>query len=243
MLEATPAQGTQSGAGSGDLGGSVLNIVAFALAVIGVLGAPPAPSRPIQLSIRDGRVWLKADHATITDVLAEWARVGHTQIVNAESLAAIPLTVELRDVPELEALAVITRSTGGFMTVSRAAGNADAAATLSQFSRVVILAAAPRSAFAKPATTPAAADPPPADSAAVYTVSGAQRIIGADGQLVPDDQEDSPPAPPLAVPAVPHGGSFPPGFSEPPDVRSPGRTPAPGVITPPATPPRRPTSG
>ena len=221
----------------------MLNIVAIAFAVIG-FGAPPVSSSSVQLSIRDGRVWLTTDHATIADVLAEWARVGRTQIVNSASLPPTPLTVELRDVPELEALAVITRATGGFMTVSRAAANGDEAATLSQFSRVVIFAAVPRSAFAAPPAMPApsygpAADVPPA----IFTPSGAQRMIGPDGQPVPDDQEDAPPPPRRAFPTMPPGTSMPPGFSEPSDSGSPGRTAVPGVITPPAAPPRRPTSG
>jgi len=215
----------------------VLNILAMAFAVIGAVGAPPTAPTAVQLSIHDGRVWLKTERATIADILAEWARVGRTQIINSEALPAIPMTVDLQDVTELEALGVITRATGGFMTVSRNGADTDGAAALSQFSRVVILAAARRSTFADPPTTPAPSYTPPA---AIYAPSGAQRVIGPDGQPVPDDQEDAPP-PPRTAPTTP-GHSLPPGFSEPPDSRSPGGTAVPGVITPPAPPPRRPTS-
>jgi hypothetical protein len=219
----------------------VLNILAMAFAIVGAVGAPPAASNAVQLSIHDGRVWLKTDRATIADILAEWARVGRTQIVNSEAVPAIPVTVELRDVSELEALGVITRSTGGFMTVSRAGGDAVDAGALSQFSRVVILATARRVALADPPTTQAPSYTSPVNApAAVYAPNGAQRVIGSDGQPVPDDQEDAPP-PPRTPPTIP-GNSMPPGFSEPPGARSPRGTTVPGVITPPATPPRQPTS-
>lgn len=219
----------------------MLNVLAITFAVIAAAGAPPAASNAVQLSIHDGRVWLKADRATITDILAEWARVGRTQIVNSDALPAVPVTVELRDVPELEALGIITRSTGGFMTVSRAAATADDTADQSQFSRVVILATARRAALGDPPTTPPPSYTSPVNTpAAVYAPNGAQRVIGPDGQPVPDDQEDAPP-PPRTTPTIP-GNSMSPGFSEPPGSRSPRGTTVPGVITPPATPPRQPTS-
>jgi hypothetical protein len=220
----------------------VLNALLIGLTVMGIAG-PPMPAPAVQLSIRDGHVWLKTDRATTADILAEWARVGHTQIVNAEAPPAIPVTVELRDVPELDALGVITRSTGGFMTVSRPDGGADDGANVSRFSRVVILASARGSTDREPPTPPAPVYAPPAGvPAAIFTPSGAERVIGPDGQPVPDDQEDAPPAPPRALPMSP-GTSMPPGFSEPPDSRSPKGSALPGVITPPTAPPRRPTSG
>ena len=43
-------------------------------------------SAAVRLSIHDGLVWLIADRATVAQVLAEWARVGQTQIVNGARL-------------------------------------------------------------------------------------------------------------------------------------------------------------
>ena len=213
-------------------------------AIAGLITALPLKSAPaVQLEIREGRVWLTADHATVAQILAEWARGGHTQIVNAEQIAGEPMTLELRGVPELEALDVIMRSAVGFMTVSRTAGLADEVSNLSRFSRLVILRSSPLAAARATWPTPAAPapvyEPPVALRAPVVTGSGARRVIGPDGQPVPDDQEDAPPAPPRTIPPLPPGTSMPPGFSEPPDAPSPKGTAVPGVITPPAKPPHR----
>lgn len=219
----------------------MLRRLLIGLAAAGLITAPPLRSSPaVQLAIREGRVWLTADHATVAQILAEWARVGHTQIVNAEQIGAEPLTIELRGVPELEALDVITRSVGGFMTVSRTAGLADEASNLSRFSRLLIVPSSPRVADRAIRPSPAATDyaPPPPIQEPFINESGPRRVIGPDGQPVPDDQEDAPPPPPRAPLALPPGTSMPPGFSEPPDASR--GTAVPGVITPPAKPPRRP---
>jgi hypothetical protein len=197
----------------------------------------------VQLTIRDGRVWLKADRATPAQILAEWARVGQIQMVNSERVPGGPLSLALDAMPELEALGIVLRSAGGFVTLDRP--RLSAADSGSRFERVVIVPL-PSSA---PPVTPRAADVQRSPQTAavpipIVTPSGAQRVIGADGQPVPDDQEGAqPPGPP--------GRSIPPGFSPPPE-RPSGQPPAagptgatpqmmpgaprPGVIVPPPTP-------
>ena len=58
----------------------------------------------VQISIHDGRVTLTAKDATVRQILTEWARVGRTQIVNIERIAGAPITMELTNVTEQEAL-------------------------------------------------------------------------------------------------------------------------------------------
>lgn len=213
-------------------------LIGFVLAA--ALTVPPAAAGAVQLTIRDGRVWLTADHATIAEILAEWSRVGATEMLNAERINRTPLTLDLRGVPEMDALDVIMRSAGGFVAVSRTTG-VDASHA-SRFARVVVVpSAAPNPGGAPTLAPPPVSVPaPPLPVQPVFTESGAQRVIGADGQLVPDDQEDGPPPPPRPIPpgTVP-GGSMPPGFSEPPGGATPKGAARPGLMPPPV-PPRRP---
>ena len=217
----------------------MLTRIALGLALTAVLAVPPSAKGAVQLTIRDGRVWLTADRATIAEILAEWSRVGTTRMVNTERLGGPFLSLDLRGVPELDALDVILRSAGGFVAVSRTADTD--AFHLSRFSQVVIVPAAGTGAPAgpMPSLVPVS-EPPAAVQAPIFTEGGARRLIGPDGQVVPDDQEDDPPPPRPAPPAtVLPGGSMPPGFSEPPGAGTPGGVPRPGLV-PPVIPPRRP---
>jgi hypothetical protein len=75
--------------------------VMAAFAVFGVIS--PA-SADVLLSLQNGRVTIVAKDATVRQILTEWARVGQTKIVNVERIPGTPLTIELRDVPEQQAL-------------------------------------------------------------------------------------------------------------------------------------------
>jgi hypothetical protein len=55
-----------------------------ALALRLVLAASTASAGELTLSIRDGRVTLVARDVPLRQILAEWARVGRTRIVNAD---------------------------------------------------------------------------------------------------------------------------------------------------------------
>ena len=216
-------------------------LIAAALSICGAVAAAAAP--PVQIAIQDGRVWLNADGATVADVLREWARVGGTAVVDGDRLPRTPVSLHLEAAPEQEALEILLRGVGGFVTLERAVSRLDTGA--SRFERIVVVpsTAQPAATFAAtPAiratavpTAPAAPVPAP-----VFTASGAQRVIGPDGLLVPDDQEDAPP-----VRATPR--SIPPGFSPPSGGPPPGATqpppPPPGVITPPRPGPSVPPPG
>ena len=85
-----------------------------------LIGAASTAAADVQLTIQDGRVSLIAKDATVRQILAEWARVGQTKIVNADRIAGGPLTLELTNVPEQQALDVLLRSVSGYSLAPRA---------------------------------------------------------------------------------------------------------------------------
>jgi len=125
-----------------------------AVAAFAVTGGASTASADVQLTIENGRVTLVAKDATVRQILAEWARVGQTRIVNVDRIPGGPLTLELRDVSEQQALRVLLRSLGGYVTAPRTTLLANA----SVFDRILVMpvtAPAP-----SPATAPATAPPP-----------------------------------------------------------------------------------
>jgi hypothetical protein len=107
----------------------------------------------VRISLHDGRVSLSAKDATVRQILTEWARVGRTQIVNVERIAGGPITIELNNVPEQEALDLLLRSLSGYMAAPRAAFVSDA----SQFDRIIVM---PTTSSPRPAASAAPAPPP-----------------------------------------------------------------------------------
>jgi hypothetical protein len=164
----------------------VLGVLAAVGMAASVIMAAPA----VQLVFKDGRVWLAANGATVNEILAEWARAGGTRIVNADRIGSPPLTLDLRDVPEMQALDVVLRSAGGFIAAPRAAEPGGPAPSLSRFDRILVLPISqrPDETTGSPASlAPAAASLAPAPP--VLAPSGVRRLIGQDGQPVPDDQD------------------------------------------------------
>ena len=89
----------------------------------------------VQLSIRDGRVTLVAKDATVRQILAEWARVGQTRIINAERMPGGPITMQLTDVAEEQALDLLLRNVSGYVAAPRAA----VVSTLSRYDRILVM--------------------------------------------------------------------------------------------------------
>src|SRR5215475_16049958 len=87
----------------------------------------------VKVSMQDGRVSIVAKDATLRQILTEWARVGETKIVNVERIPGGPMTLELTNVPEQQALELLLRSVSGYMTAPRPV----AASNLSAFDRIV----------------------------------------------------------------------------------------------------------
>jgi hypothetical protein len=138
----------------------------------------------VKVTMQEGRVSIVAKDATVRQILTEWARVGQTKIVNVERIPGGPMTLELTNVPEQQALDLLLRSVSGFMAAPRAA----AVANLSQFDRIVVM---PTSAAPRP---PMGAQP------------GMPTPTFAQPQFTPpvdDDVEDDRPAPNVPMPNGP----------------------------------------
>src|SRR5262249_13121233 len=151
--------------------------------------ASSAAFAAVRVTMQDGRVSVVAKDATVRQILTEWARVGQTKIVNIERVPGGPITLELTNVPEAQALEILLRSLSGYITAPRPAD----AVNLSQFDRIIIM---PTLAAARPAV--ASASPAPV----FQQTPQFQQQIQAD-----DDPADQRPAP-GAVPMPNRGPVF-----------------------------------
>jgi hypothetical protein len=125
--------------------------------LLAVAAFAPAASADVQVVIHDGRVSIVAKDATVRQILTEWARVGRTRIVNVERIPGGPLTLELKDVSEMEALEVLLRTLSGYMAAPRVASTPD----MSQFDMIIVLpTTAPPPSRTAGAAAPAPFAPP-----------------------------------------------------------------------------------
>ena len=150
------------------------------------LGAASTASADVQLTMQNGRVSVVAKDATVRQILTEWARVGHTKIVNVERIPGGPMTIELHNVTESQALEVLLRAMSGYIAAPRPIEAANAA-NLSRFDRIIVM---PTLASARPAV---ASTPPP-----VYQQQTPQFM--QQPQPADDDADDEPAAPNVTVP-------------------------------------------
>ena len=130
----------------------------FICVVAAVLLAQPAFA-DLRLTLKDGRVSISAKDVTVRQILTEWMRVGQTNIVNVDRIPGGPVTLELQNVTETQALDVLLRPLSGYIAAPRAV----AAANLSDFDRIIVM---PTLATARPALAPSAPAPSPAPAAA-----------------------------------------------------------------------------
>jgi hypothetical protein len=107
----------------------------FVLSLI-LCGASPSRAAGLKLTIHDGKVSLDAEEVTIRQILAEWARVGKTRIVNLERVTSGPITMRFENVSEQQALDIILRTVPGYMAAPRPTFAADA----SVYDRILIMA-------------------------------------------------------------------------------------------------------
>jgi hypothetical protein len=111
--------------------------------------ALPASAQSLKMSFSGGMVSLEATQVPVRTILAEWARLGGTKVVNGEKVTGAPLTIRLVDTPESQALEIILRNVAGYMAAPRAA-----ATGASLYDRILVLptSAAPAPANASTST-------------------------------------------------------------------------------------------
>ena len=107
----------------------------------------------LRLTFQNGRVTLVARDVPLREILAEWERVGGTRVVNRDAVPAAPVTLDLSDVPEARALAILLQQAAGYFASERTT----LAEASSRFTRIVIMPGAERLAAVLPAPAPAPA--------------------------------------------------------------------------------------
>jgi len=95
----------------------------------------PNVEADLRFSLSDGRVVIVAKDASVAEILAEWGRIGQTAIENADQLPTERVTLELRNVGEADALAVLLRGARAYLARPRAAIDPHT----SLFERIVIV--------------------------------------------------------------------------------------------------------
>lgn len=185
-----------------------------------------------ELSIARGRVTLTASEVPLGEVLAEWARIGDTQFIDADQLTGRPVTLQLVDVPEADALRILLRSASGYLAAPRAAGLPGA----SVYDRVLIMATSrgPTNP-SRPFGAATAPDGSPVGAAAPgfsFVPGGNPTAMPRDPTLsvTPDEAAQLEQLQELLQqPSVPGGAFGQPDFAPPPDF---GTSPMPGQTTP-----------
>ena len=102
-----------------------------------LLNARPASAQDFGLYFRDGLVTLVARDVTVPTILTSWARIGNVTVVNGDKIDSAPVTLQLVNVPEREALAVLLRNAGGYILAARQEGDQRG---VSVFDRILVVA-------------------------------------------------------------------------------------------------------
>ncbi len=113
--------------------------------------------------MHNGLVTIRAQDSLITDILAEWGRVGNTTIIDADELVNQIVTIELVDVPEAKALRTLLRTASSYLAAPRAATSDG----VSHFDRILILATSKPAARVATVASPGRAAATPTASSAV----------------------------------------------------------------------------
>jgi hypothetical protein len=122
------------------------SLLCLGFALMAMAAATTAAAGELSVKISNGRATIIAKDVPVRQILAEWAKVGETKVVNGEKIPGGPVTIELVDVPEKEALDVLLRTAAGYIAAPRPANLTGA----SQFDRVIVLAVSrprPRAAW------------------------------------------------------------------------------------------------
>ncbi len=210
-------------------------------ALLVLLGTGSASAQVLSLEFHDGRVKLIAENAPVSLILAEWARLGGTRIVNGERVPGAPVTLQIVDVPERQALDTVLRGAAGYMVLARATTSPGASA----FDKILVLPTTTRAPAAAALPQPAPQPPqfqnrldpdteldepgenpqgPPPGPFPRGRVPGVNAPVNAPPLDGPDDDEPAPNGPPPPTPGNPFGvipGGARPGTINTPPPRNP----------------------
>jgi hypothetical protein len=196
---------------------------AFVLAAALVI--PATASAELKLTMENGLVTLVAKDVPLSMIMAEWAKVGRTNILNGDKILTL-VTIQLEGIPERKVLDILLRGAAGYMLAERATPVAGA----STFDRIMIL----------PTSRPPA-NAPPLQQASPQPF-GPPRPMPMPVQVQPDEEEprpgNVPPTNPaqLGQPGAPQPGAPQPGATQPgaPNMpQAPLTAPRPGMLQPP----------
>lgn len=197
----------------------------LALALV-LAGAASSAAQTVKLEFVGGRVNLVAQNAPVRMILAEWARLGGTRIVNGDRVVGPPVTLDLQGYPERQALEILLRGVAGYMLAAREAAGTGA----SYFDRLMILptSTAPRATPAAASLTPPSPPGPPMPIGADSDDDPTELPIGAAPGARPAPRPVNVGIPPGTITVQP---GVPPAFE--PDPAAGTRPPAPPGSTPP----------
>ncbi len=188
-----------------------------------VATATPAAAGELKLSIANGRATLIATDVPVRQILAEWARIGETKVVNGDRVLGPNLTLQMVDRPEREVLDAVLRTAAGYVAAPRSTS----AANLSVYDRILILP-----------TSQAPAYNPAVSSTPTFTPPPRPMPVPVD-----DDPVEQPHVPPGMPPGMPPGAMpMPAGAAQPRQPQQqpqgqpamPQTLPRPGMLPPPA---------
>ncbi len=193
-----------------------------------LLGCTVRPAfADLKVEFRDGFVTIDAKNVTVRQILAEWARLGGTRVVNGDRISGAPVTLQLLHVPERQALDVLLRSVSGYLAARRAvASNANA----SMFDRILVMPTSASPVAAQRPATPAAPGyqgaprgPMPGQIPRAGMQGPPPQIAGEPDEDDEPDQGDIVPAP--VPPTVSGGGAQPGADAQPQTADRPGSLP------------------
>src|SRR5262245_5468151 len=219
----------------------------LAAALVMLALAVPASAQQLKMSFDNGKVSIDASQVPVRTILAEWAKLGGTKVVNGDKVTGAPLTLKIADMPESQALDIVLRNVAGYMAAPRAV-----AAAGSFYDRILVMPTSSAPAAASSATAPGRpggpGNPPPA-------TQGTQRFIpqrpvpaaiagNEDVVDTSDDANENPPQPVFTFPQpqpgtnifqpvgqpTPFGTPMSPGAA-PPNIFNPGQA-SPVTINP-----------
>jgi hypothetical protein len=155
-------------------------------AAIGALGvADGAVAQSLSLRIENGLVTLDASNVTVDEILARWTAATGLSVVSKSGVGSeLPVTLQLKGIPEREALQTVLRDLSGYIMGERR----DARTGVVTIDRLLIL---PSSAAQAPATATASAPP----------VFAAGRRLGAFTRRAPVPPVVASPPPAMPQPA------------------------------------------